>query len=166
MALTTILIISTNTKNYIEIPENAIRFRIIPSSNSLEDIFIKEKVKEGISPLLNNIQKSQSIEESRRNIEENIPLLKETINNIFLDNNYNHSFEINYGENYFPEKEYNGIKYEEGNYESLVIKLGDASGDNYWCVLFPPLCMLEAEESDKVEYSFLVKEIIKKFINK
>ena len=75
------------------------------------------------------------------------------------------NYDINYGENYFPEKEYKGVSYEEGNYESLVITLGDGLGDNFWCVLFPPLCLLEAEENDtnKIEYTSFIKEIIDKY---
>ena len=86
------------------------------------------------------------------------------INELFKENNYNETFEINYGTNYFPEKIYKGVKYPEGNYESMVIKIGVASGDNYWCVLFPPLCMMEAKETDKVEYKFFIEEIINKYI--
>ena len=67
--------------------------------------------------------------------------------------------------NYFPQKEFKGVTYEEGYYESLVVTLGSGSGDNWWCVLFPPLCLLEAEESEKddVEYQFFVKELIDKY---
>ena len=56
-------------------------------------------------------------------------------------------------------------KFEEGDYESLAITLGQGSGDNWWCVLFPPLCLLEAssEELDDVTYSFYIKDIINKF---
>lgn len=66
--------------------------------------------------------------------------------------------------NYFPEKEYKGVKYDEGYYESLVITLGEGKGKNWWCVLFPPLCLVEAEESDKVEYKFFIKELIDKYL--
>ena len=74
-------------------------------------------------------------------------------------------FEINFGLNYFPKKEFKGITYKEGYYESVVITLGEGLGDNWWCVLFPPLCMLEVEESvtNDVEYTTLVKTIIDKY---
>ena len=71
---------------------------------------------------------------------------------------------FNLGLNYFPEKEFKGITYDEGYYESLVITIGEGKGDNWWCVLFPPLCMLEAEESTDVEYKSFVKEIVDKYI--
>ena len=68
--------------------------------------------------------------------------------------------------NYFPEKIYKGVKYPEGNYESMVVEIGNASGDNYWCVLFPPLCMIEAKESEDIEYKFFISEIINKFLKR
>ena len=61
-------------------------------------------------------------------------------------------------------KDYVGVKYPEGEYESLVITLGEGKGDNWWCVLFPPLCLVEAEEHTDVEYKFFVKEIIDKYM--
>ena len=67
---------------------------------------------------------------------------------------------------YFPTKTYKGITYDEGNYESLLVTLGSGKGDNWWCVLFPPLCLLEAEESSDVkdvEYKSFIKEIIEKY---
>ena len=63
-----------------------------------------------------------------------------------------------------PEKEYKGVKYKEGYYESWVITLGEGEGNNWWCVLFPPLCLVEAEEADEVEYKFFIKELIDKYL--
>ena len=144
LALITIYLMFTNkTEDYVIVPKESIRFRIIPNSNTPQDIFMKEKVKEEISSVINNIENK--------------------INTLFAKENYNKSFNINYGMNYFPEKIYKGVKYEEGYYESMVIEIGESEGDNYWCVLFPPLCLIEAEESDDVEYSFFINEIIKKF---
>ena len=67
--------------------------------------------------------------------------------------------------NYFPSKEYKGVKYEEGYYESLVITLGKGEGDNWWCVLFPPLCLIEGEEDTEVEYKSIVMEILDKYLS-
>ena len=75
---------------------------------------------------------------------------------IFTDN-----YTLIYGKNFFPEKRYKGVVYNEGYYDSLVIKLGKGKGKNWWCVLFPPLCLMETDEN--VEYKFYVKEIIDKY---
>ena len=97
-------------------------------------------------------------------IKNNIPLIEENVKQIFSENNYDMNFDINYGLNYFPEKEYRGLKYNEGYYESVVISIGKAEGDNWWCVLFPNLCLVDLETKDNVEYkSWIVEKINKIF---
>ena len=81
-------------------------------------------------------------------------------------NGEDYSYDIDYGMHEFPEKIYKGVVYEAGEYESLLVTLGEGKGDNWWCVLFPPLCILEAEETSEtndVEYKFFIKEIIEKY---
>ena len=85
----------------------------------------------------------------------------EIVDKTIKENNSDKNFKINYGKNYFPRKEYKNVIYEEGEYESVVITIGDGNGKNFWCVLFPPLCMLD--EDSNIEYSSLVKEIIDKY---
>ena len=46
----------------------------------------------------------------------------------------------------------------------VIMSLGEGKGDNWWCVLFPPLCLLEAEESTEVEYTSYVKELLDKYL--
>ena len=163
LALISIILLYTNkTEEYVIVPNESIRFRIIPNSNTPEDLYMKEEVKEGISDIITSLSK-ENINETRINIVNNLPLLRNKVQNVFDENNYNQTFNINYGINYFPEKTYKGVKYQSGNYESMVVSIGNASGDNYWCVLFPPLCMMEAKESEKVEYKFFIKEIIDHF---
>ena len=98
-------------------------------------------------------------------IQNNLHNFDKIITESIKDESYKDNYNISYGINYFPEKEYKGVIYEEGDYESLVITLGDGLGDNFWCVLFPPLCLLEAEETDtdEVEYTSFIKEIIDKY---
>ena len=81
-------------------------------------------------------------------------------------NQYNIPYDINYGNNYFPEKKYKGVTYKEGNYESLVVTLGNGKGDNWWCVMFPPLCLMDTEEQNlsNAEYHFWIKDIFDKYM--
>lgn len=154
------LVISTSKEERIVIPTNAIRYRIIANSNEFEDQEEKMLINTEIEPIIGDILKSSStIEESRINIKKSIPMMENIVGK------YNPNYAINYGWNYFPEKIYRGITYQSGNYESLVITLGDGLGDNWWCVLFPPLCLLEAKEEnfDDATYSFYLKDVIEKF---
>lgn len=148
-------------KEEILIPEDSIRFRVIANSDSEEDQSIKLQIKEQVEQELNRFMiQAKNKEEAKKLIENNLP----NIENIL--NSYQIPYQMNLGMNEFPEKEYKGITYEEGVYESLVITLGKGIGKNWWCVMFPPLCLLEAEENnlDEVEYKFYVKEMLNKYL--
>ncbi len=154
-----VISIGINEKEKILIPKDAIRFRIIGNSNKLEDqtlkLEIKDKVEKELYQIIGN---SNNIEDARNKIKNNL----DKIDNIV--SNYNVQYDISYGNNYFPIKEYKGIKYDAGNYESLVITLGSGEGNNWWCVLFPPLCLLDEEEDiSDVEYDLYAKKLINNF---
>lgn len=150
----------------IVIPKEAIRFRVIANSNSEEDQYIKQEVTNNLKQEIDKIELTpKNIDLTRVTIKNKIPVIKRNIENTLKKLNIKETYTVNYGMNYFPEKEYKGIKYEEGEYESLVIEIGDGLGDNFWCVLFPPLCLLEGEEQNKseVEYTSFIKELINKY---
>lgn len=157
------LIYNELKEDTVIIPDTAIRLRVIPNSNSSLDQSMKNKVKEYLENNTYQILKEEdNIEEARKLIKDNIPELEENIAKIFNDNNYNMNYTVNYGYNYFPNKEYRGIKYNEGYYESIVISIGEAQGDNWWCVLFPNLCLIDLEQKNNVEYKYWIVETINK----
>lgn len=150
----------------ITIPNDAIRIRIIPNSNSSFDQDIKLKVKDRLEITMYDLLKdAESSEEAKEIIQNNLELVDKDVKKILSDENYDKGYTINFGKNYFPEKEYKGVKYEEGYYESLLITLGKGEGDNWWCVLFPPLCLIEGEEDTEVEYKSIVMEILNKYFD-
>ncbi len=147
------------------IPEDALRIRVIANSNDEYDQDVKTIVKENIQYKMYDLLKdTKGVDEARKIINDNLDNIDNEIRNTLQSLNYNLGYEINYGLNYFPSKEYKGITYNEGYYESLVITLGEGKGDNWWCVLFPPLCLIEAEASDDVEYTSFVKELLEKYL--
>ena len=150
----------------ITIPNDAIRIRIIPNSNSSFDQDIKLKVRDKLEITMYDLLKdAESSEEAKEIIQNNLELVDKDVKKILSDENYDKGYTINFGKNYFPEKEYKGVKYEEGYYESLLITLGKGEGDNWWCVLFPPLCLIEGEEDTEVEYKSIVMEILNKYFD-
>ena len=161
-----ITIISLNKEDKIIIPKEAIRFRVIASSNTENDQYIKRQVVKDLNTEIKNLSfKNNTLETTRTNIKESIPKVKTIVNNTLNRLNANNKFFVKYGMNYFPQKEYRGIVYEAGEYESLVITLGDGKGENFWCVLFPPLCLLDTKEKpENIEYKSFVKEIIDKYL--
>lgn len=144
-------------KNYELNKNNTIRFRVIANSDTLEDQEIKKEIVKNVSGVINESQKSTSLEETRTYINNKLPEFNEVVEKTLLENNDKREFKINYGLNYFPKKELNNEEYPEGMYESLVITLGKGQGENFWCILFPPLCMIE--ENKDYEYKSFFKEI-------
>ena len=164
LSLIIIYTYKTNEQN-IFIPDSSIRLRVIPNSNSPRDINIKEEVKDYLENNIYDLTKDTTdIDEARMIISESIPKIDENIKTIFSVNEYPLSYDINFGLNYFPKKIYKGITYNEGYYESLVISIGDANGDNWWCVLFPNLCLIDTDNPR--EYKFYIKELWDKYSKK
>jgi len=163
--LITYLAIGNISAEEIKIPDEAIRFRVVANSDSEYDQNIKLKVKTEVEKELYNLLKdTKGIADARTTITNNLDNIDKKVSSLLVKENYNLGYKLNFGYNYFPEKEFNGVTYEEGMYESLLVTLGEGKGDNWWCVLFPPLCLLEAEESDEVEYKFFIKELIEKYL--
>ena len=163
-----IIIVNDYDSTSIIIPTEAIRVRVIANSNDNKDIEEKELLKEEIQPKIYNLLKDvTSIEEARNIIKSNLSNIDVEVKKSLKKQNSNQKYEINYGLNYFPEKNFKGVTYEEGYYESLVITLGEGKGDNWWCVLFPPLCMLEFDEVERsdIEYKTFVGEILDRYMN-
>ncbi|MBQ6840887.1 MAG: stage II sporulation protein R [Bacilli bacterium] len=153
----TLCLCISNKEEQIIIPKESIRFRIIANSNSVKDQLLKMEIKKELLPIFNTFSED-NISSMRESIKNSLPLIEEKISN------YTSNYTINFGTNYFPEKTYQNLIYNEGEYESLVISLGNAVGDNWWCVLFPPLCLLEAEKDnlDDITYKSYIKTIINK----
>lgn len=153
------VIISTLSlnKSYELNQNNTIRFRVIANSNNEKDQELKKEIIKNVSSVINESQKSTSIEETRSYLNNKLPEFNEIVEKTLLSNNDKREFKVNYGLNYFPKKELNNEEFDEGMYESLVITLGEGEGNNFWCILFPPLCMIE--DNEEYEYKSFIKEI-------
>ena len=167
LILLTIVIIYVykTSSEYIFIPDSSIRLRVIPNSNNIEDVKIKEQVKKYLENDIYTLTKNiKDIEIARETINNSIPQIKSNIDNIFINNDYEKNYQVNFGYNYFPEKTYKGIIYNEGYYESLVISIGEAKGDNWWCVLFPNFCLVDTKETK--QYKSYIKQVLSKHSKK
>ena len=140
----------------IIIPSDAIRIRIIANSNNTFDLYQKQKLKDEIkNDIYNLIKNLKNSSEASMYIKDNLNVVDYIVGKRIKD------YKIEYGLNYFPEKIYKGVLYPSGDYESLVITLGKGLGDNWWCVLYPPLCMIDDNDTTSdVEYQFLVSKLL------
>lgn len=127
--------------------EDIIRFRVIANSNSREDIIMKEKVVKELSGVL--FIDSQNVDDVKNNIYSNLENIDHKIDKLFKKNNYNKKYNILYGLNEFPKKVFMNKIYDGGLHESLVIEIGEGKGNNYFCILYPSLCMIDYENREE-----------------
>ncbi|MCT4596718.1 MAG: stage II sporulation protein R [Vallitalea sp.] len=125
--------------------DSLIRFHVIANSDSDEDQQLKLQVRDAILDKMNNVlSKSESINETRTLIYNNMDNMKEIAEKVISDNNKDYKIAIKLKQEQFPLKTYGDIILPPGEYEALLIEIGEAKGKNWWCVMFPPLCFVDA----------------------
>ena len=148
-------------------PQETIRLRVIPHSNTIRDQGIKHQVRRAIEQDLARILADvNDIETARSITEEQIPVLEQRINRILHQNNVRHHVSIEYGLHHFPRTSHLGLIFPAGQYESMIVTIGQGRGSNWWCILFPPHCLIEARSSDQIEYRSFFKDLISRIIRR
>lgn len=142
------------------IPEDAIRLRILANSNDMKDQQMKYTVRDEVNAYLSTeISQVTSIDEARKRMEEILPKVEEIITKTLEQKGENLSFSVQFKKDVpFPTKKYGKYVYPAGDYEALLITLGEGEGDNWWCVLFPSLCYLDLSKEEKAEMEQANKE--------
>jgi len=139
-------------KQYQVIPDEAIRLRILADSNEQKDQQIKRLVRDEVNQEINRwVKDLTSIEEARDMIQNRLPEIEKVVAETLDKEGINYSFEVDYNDSVtFPAKLYGTYMYPAGEYEAILITLGQGTGDNWWCVLFPPLCFLDFSNGTSV----------------
>jgi len=128
--------------------EKLIRFHVIANSDTLEDQAIKRAVRDRlIKTLGNQFAQAQSIEEAREIIRSNERLILEEAKQEVFDWGKSYEIKLAYGDFPFPTKSYGNFVLPAGEYEALKVIIGEGKGQNWWCVLFPPLCFVDISTS-------------------
>lgn len=131
--------------------EDLIRFHVVANSDSCEDQTLKLKVRDEVltevSPCL---IKMDSAYESRSWLEENREQIKDIAEEVIRKEGYEYPVRAEIGTRWIPEKYYGSLVFPAGNYEAFTLEIGEGAGENWWCVMFPPICMIgEASESEE-----------------
>ncbi|MFP7492606.1 stage II sporulation protein R [Terribacillus saccharophilus] len=144
--------ISNSEQAVKEIPDEAIRLRILANSNSDGDQDLKRLIRDEVNAQINGwVADIADIEEARALIEEQLPEIRKTVARVLNEQGKSQGFEVEYNENIsFPAKLYGSYLYPAGQYEAVLITLGEGEGENWWCVLFPPLCFLDFSSGTSV----------------
>ena len=146
-----------------DISNSVFRLHVIANSDSDEDQELKYKVRDEVLEYMNEISSDCSSKEEVINLAyEHQDEFKQIAEQVIKDNGYDYSVNIRIGNFDFPTKDYGDISLPAGNYDALRIEIGEASGQNWWCVMFPPLCFVDVTSGVVPDDT---KEVIKENLN-
>lgn len=148
-----------------DIADSVFRLHVIANSDSQEDQNLKYIVRDNLLKYMNKLcinckSKEEAINLARKNENEFRNIALSTIK----EQGYDYDVKINIGNFEFPTKYYGDISLPSGYYDALRVEIGEAKGQNWWCVMFPPLCFVDIssgvvpEESKELLESNLSEE--------
>ncbi|MGN0720822.1 MAG: stage II sporulation protein R [Anaerovoracaceae bacterium] len=128
--------------------EGIIRFHVIANSDSDEDQELKFKVRNRVlGKVQNALEGSQGAAQTRAYIEKNLEEIEACARQCVRAEGYDYNVKARIGVTAIPAKQYDDVYFPAGSYEALTITIGEGKGQNWWCVVFPPLCLVDARES-------------------
>ena len=151
-----------NNKIQQEISEKIIRFHVRANSDSDEDQALKLKVKDNVVAYLRDAMKeSDSKENSITYIENHLDQIISVADSTIKNEGYNYKATAYITNEFFPTKTYGDITVPCGNYDAFRIDIGSSSGQNWWCVLYPPLSFVEGSYGVATDESkMLLKNVL------
>ncbi|WP_394138583.1 stage II sporulation protein R [Cytobacillus oceanisediminis] len=137
------------------IPSEAIRLRILANSDDEEDQELKRKVRDAVNEEITEwVAELTSIEDARNLIQSRLPEIQKIAEEVVEEEGFDQKVNTDFGKVSFPTKLYGQFLYPAGEYEAILITLGEGKGANWWCVLFPPLCFLDFSNGVAVSEGF------------
>ena len=141
------------------IAEDILRFHVLANSDSTEDQQLKMEVKEAVLEYMSGyLNGNENLEETRQTVQTHLHDIQEYAMTVVREKGYDYSVQAELATCYFPVKTYGDCTFPAGEYEALRILIGEAGGHNWWCVLYPNLCFVDAvygvvedEEKEKLE---------------
>ncbi|MDU1846053.1 MAG: stage II sporulation protein R [Niallia nealsonii] len=137
------------------IPNDAIRLRILANSDKEEDQALKRKVRDAVNEQITNwVSELTSKEAAKDLLKEKLPEIQEIAERVVEEEKANQAVNVAFDKVDFPTKLYGEFLYPAGQYDAILITLGEGEGANWWCVLFPPLCFLDFSNGVAVSDGF------------
>lgn len=132
-----------------ELRKNVLRLHIVANSDSECDQELKLKIRDELlahsGEIFNN---TNSIEDAVLVANGRLEEFTEIANNVVKQNGYTYNITAEIGDSYFETRVYDDFTLPAGVYKSLIIKVGEAKGKNWWCVIFPEICLPSADKGD------------------
>ncbi len=132
-----------------EIYDSVVRLHVIANSDSEADQALKLKVRDAILEVMPEVLDGASDRENALiKLGAALDEIREVAEGTVRDEGYGYEVEVTLGEEKYPKKNYESVCFPAGRYESLQVKIGNAGGKNWWCVLFPQLCLSSATHAE------------------
>ncbi len=133
-----------------DLENSIIRLHVLANSDSAEDQALKLRVRDRILKDGRELFKNaKSEEEARRILSENRDFLENSARDEIFSAGYDYPVALNMGKYDFPMKVYENYAFPSGEYEAVRVEIGKAEGQNWWCVMFPPLCFVDGTVDEK-----------------
>ena len=146
--------------------QKPLRLHIIANSDSKEDQEVKLMVRDRILETTGDQMRTvQTQEEAKEYISTHLDLIEREANAVLEEEGFSYRADAWIGISEFPDKSYGGVVYPAGEYEALKVTLGDGLGQNWWCVVFPPLCLTQTDPEEPVEYKSAILEWLENLFN-
>ena len=125
-----------------EIYSDTLRLHILAASDSDEDQALKLRVRDGIlAEYSAQLSEVTDLEDARVAIEARLPAIVATAERIVADAGYDYTVTASLGEEWYDTRDYGDVSLPRGVYTSLIIRIGKGQGRNWWCVMYPPMCL-------------------------
>ncbi len=133
-----------------EIYDTVVRLHVLANSDSESDQALKLKVRDAVIEVVSPVvEECKTQAEAIAAIEPIIPDIRSAAEKTVSDEGYDYSVEVTLSEEYYPTRTYETCAFPEGKYTSLRVMIGESEGQNWWCCLFPPLCLSAATPDDE-----------------
>lgn len=125
-----------------DLRQNVLRLHIIANSDSEADQELKLKIRDAILSETGSLfANSQSLEEANLKTEQHLKNFEEIANRVINESGFGYDATVSLGERFFETRHYENFTLPAGNYRSLIINLGESKGKNWWCVIYPTVCL-------------------------
>lgn len=166
VVLILLLIIGASFLPTAEVEYDYLRLHIRANSNSEIDQNIKYEIKdelvEFLTPYFCNVTSKNEAVEIVNNLKEK---MSEICVEVLRKNGFNYSANVKINNEYFPTRTYSNTTLESGYYDAVIVELGEAVGDNWWCVMYPPLCFITRENQTEITFKSKIAEWFKSLFN-
>lgn len=141
--------------------ENCLRIHIVANSSSAADQNIKYLVKDSVIEFLGNqLDNVDKVEDAQEKVLSLMETIKTIVDFVLLENGFSYQSKISILKEEFPLRAYGDKVFKEGKYQTIRIDLGEAKGDNWWCVVYPMVCYVPSENFANCEYISKIWEMI------